>query len=616
VEIRRWTRDEWRAAAGDWSRLLQQSDADPLFLSFAWLSTWWQLYGGHGRELCMLAGYDTGRLIGIAPFYIERVGGPAFGHKSACVIGGARRIGGPRGMLTEYLDVIALREHADDFRVRALQFLDSQLQVKEYRINLSASWTSWQLAFERLSGGLHYLRRSSVALSYQADLGRGFNHYLSTLSSSSRRALWNRRALLASNGLVAVETAPAADALVTLQQLNELHRQRWGMPAFDEIGLRFHVQLVAALSGSAKVHLSKLSVGGQLVSVLYDLSVGATRYNIQMGFDEKFDPRLSLGKLHLGYAMEEAAKCGATRYDFLVGRGRATDYKVRIAQQSREICDLRATSRGTLGRLFIVADRVRGHAWPTERLYGAGFGRRATDSGSQTGLWREYLRSPGSAAPLRVGVMLDSLSLMRPFVATLRHIAQSDFAELSAVILNGGTAATSPQASKPLIARLFGVLADKKRRSGLLYAFYERRDRLSHPKQQALLDSEDVAPLLSGAVKLTMTPVRTGYVDRFSPADVESMRRLKLDVVLRYGFGIIRGEVLDIATCGIWSYHHDDNEFYRGAPPGFWELYENAELTGATLQVLNDSLDGGYVLARVRAPTAQGLSMVRNRVVP
>jgi hypothetical protein len=42
----------------------------------------------------------------------------------------------------------------------------------------------------------------------------------------------------------------------------------------------------------------------------------------------------------------------------------------------------------------------------------------------------------------------------------------------------------------------------------------------------------------------------------------------------------------------VWSYHHGDNEFYRGGPPHFWELYEKAPLSGVILQVLTEELDG------------------------
>lgn len=84
----------------------------------------------------------------------------------------------------------------------------------------------------------------------------------------------------------------------------------------------------------------------------------------------------------------------------------------------------------------------------------------------------------------------------------------------------------------------------------------------------------------------------------FSEADIEKIKEYHLDFVLRFGFNIIRGKVLKAARYGVWSFHHDDEKKYRGAPPCFWEIYKNDNITGAMLQRLTDQLDGGAVLKK------------------
>ena len=64
-----------------------------------------------------------------------------------------------------------------------------------------------------------------------------------------------------------------------------------------------------------------------MVSVLYDVRKGARQYNIKMGFDPNFSSQVSLGLIHLGYAMERAAERGVASYDFLAGPGRTSDFK-------------------------------------------------------------------------------------------------------------------------------------------------------------------------------------------------------------------------------------------------------------------------------------------------
>jgi hypothetical protein len=88
------------------------------------------------------------------------------------------------------------------------------------------------------------------------------------------------------------------------------------------------------------------------------------------------------------------------------------------------------------------------------------------------------------------------------------------------------------------------------------------------------------------------------YSEYFSEGDVEALHCLNLDFLIKFGFGITRGAILTVARYGIWSFHHDDETRYRGAPPGFWEIYLGDSVTGSILQRLTERLDAGIVLRR------------------
>jgi methionyl-tRNA formyltransferase len=97
---------------------------------------------------------------------------------------------------------------------------------------------------------------------------------------------------------------------------------------------------------------------------------------------------------------------------------------------------------------------------------------------------------------------------------------------------------------------------------------------------------------------------RGQYSQYFNDADVELIRQCNLSFLIRIGFNIIRGDILNSARYGIWSMHFDDEEKYRGGPPCFWEIYHRDQSTGAILQRLTDRLDGGIVLRKAFFPTA------------
>ena len=130
--------------------------------------------------------------------------------------------------------------------------------------------------------------------------------------------------------------------------------------------------------------------------------------------------------------------------------------------------------------------------------------------------------------------------------------------------------------------------------SRLLFRAYERT--LYRPACNKLVD------MSATYANVTVLPCKVRKQGKFSqhflPDDLETIRQHQLDFVLRFGYNIIRGEILRVPRYGVWSFHHDDEEHYRGAPPCFWEIYHRDPVNRALLQRLTDRLDGGVILRK------------------
>ncbi|HZO11480.1 MAG TPA: hypothetical protein VFB48_05130, partial [Nitrososphaeraceae archaeon] len=107
---------------------------------------------------------------------------------------------------------------------------------------------------------------------------------------------------------------------------------------------------------------------------------------------------------------------------------------------------------------------------------------------------------------------------------------------------------------------------------------------------------------LSDSVKniVSISPIvsKSGFVYRYEDDEIQKIKGLNLDIIVRCGSGILRGEILHSSRFGIISLHHADNRINRGGPPGFWEVYSKQDNTGFTIQQLTEELDGGNVLFR------------------
>jgi CelD/BcsL family acetyltransferase involved in cellulose biosynthesis len=358
--VRRWTVEEWLGNEIACNNLLARSSADALFLSWEWLTHWWQCYGVTlGRAPEILAFYHGNNLVGLAPLYrrlVVRRG--LLLARSVQVIGLSWR--DPEPLISEYLDVIASPENLDAVRRACVRVLLDEPVWTEFVIGFTAAGEQWRDAFARLAPSRgHYVRELDRSVSYQADLAQGFGAYLRDLGQSTRRSLWNLRRRLTDYGEVTFEFVSPEEIDSGFSDLNRLHQLRWKRPAFIGNRLVFHGTLAGRLTSRGELSFSRLRVGGDVVSVLYDIRKGARQYNIKMGFDPAFSSRVSLGLIHLGYAMEAAADHGVTVYDFLAGPGQTSDYKRHLSQARRALSCVQMLRGRVLPALYRWRDRAR-----------------------------------------------------------------------------------------------------------------------------------------------------------------------------------------------------------------------------------------------------------------
>src|SRR5215468_8354994 len=216
-----------------------------------------------------------------------------------------------------------------------------------------------------------------------------------------------------------------------------------------------------------------------------------------------------------------------------------------------------------------------------------------------------------SNPPLRIGLLVDGVRMSRFFATIIEDIQASNFANIEFLIFRK-TAEPSAAAARSGMARLAHRLLNADLRKHTLYDQYLQLDEGKRPANHPL-EIVDCSARLAGIDRIDVEPIGKKFVHRFPPEALEAIRARNLDVLLRFGFNILKGDILKAARYGIWSYHHGDNDFYRGGPPHFWELCENAPLSGVILQVLTEDLDAGLVLCKSLFSTETTVSVSRNR---
>ncbi len=196
---------------------------------------------------------------------------------------------------------------------------------------------------------------------------------------------------------------------------------------------------------------------------------------------------------------------------------------------------------------------------------------------------------------LRVGLLLDEPAIPWWIAPAFQSAAERRIASIVLVVLRETPPATEPRL-RPL--RWWN------NRSFLGFALLQRFERF-RLRGEVLPADLPLSELADAPVVLRVRPELTRFSDRLRAEDVREIETHRLDVLVRIGFRILRGDVLRSARHGVWSFHHGDSRRYRGGPAGVWEVLEDAPESGVTLQRLTEELDGGEVLARATAATSQ-----------
>ncbi|MEW6319630.1 MAG: formyl transferase [Acidobacteriota bacterium] len=101
-------------------------------------------------------------------------------------------------------------------------------------------------------------------------------------------------------------------------------------------------------------------------------------------------------------------------------------------------------------------------------------------------------------------------------------------------------------------------------------------------------------------------------------AEIETMAALDPDVVLVFGTGLLRGDIISRFSGRIINLHLGLSPYYRGAGTNFWPLVNREpELVGATVHYLDAGIDTGPILehARPEISAADGPHDLGNKAI-
>jgi CelD/BcsL family acetyltransferase involved in cellulose biosynthesis len=333
----------------EWNDLLSQSVSDNVFLRWEWIHTWWTHFN-QNRELFLMSAREDGRLVGIAPFYIERND-----------FLGTRRLKMCSNELSpDYLDLIVEKGHELDVTRDFIQALfrnrrrwdviDLDNVRAESSLLASPSLLKGYSPSVRVSQFCPYLKIEGTFEQY-------YNSRPKLNSFSLEKKVKKLRETLHATRMLASDQATVDTGLSYLFLLHEKRAAEKNITTEflqPEIK-RFHQDVCSLFLQEKILNLQIMSSGGSPICVRYGFTYKNKVYCFQSGYDPAWS-KYSIGAVMIYLMIKRAFEDGTRELDFLKG---SESYKQLWISDVRTEMQLIAYNHSLRGFAWLLWHRLK-----------------------------------------------------------------------------------------------------------------------------------------------------------------------------------------------------------------------------------------------------------------
>ncbi|HSN77889.1 MAG TPA: GNAT family N-acetyltransferase [Anaerolineae bacterium] len=325
MELKLYTDQSGFAALhNDWNALLARSRTNTLFLSWEWQTTWWRCLGE--GDLWLLAWYDGGRLVAIAPLYLHRDGA---GLRRFDLVGCVE--------VSDYLDLLVEDGREEAVYSALLDWLDSDA-CPPWDVtglcNLAETSLTHRLLPELAAG------RGWEAVTSLEDvcplilLPDSFEAYLQeNLSKKQRHEVRRKLRRIEEEAAVrwyvvdgASDLGQATDAFLHLHRLSKDEKESFMTPEMEA----FFREAIQVMHHAGWLYLAFIEVNGAKAAAMLGFIYDGRLLVYNSGYDPASYSELSPGIVLTARIIEDAIQRGLGVFDFLQGN---EVYKYRFGAQ-------------------------------------------------------------------------------------------------------------------------------------------------------------------------------------------------------------------------------------------------------------------------------------------
>jgi CelD/BcsL family acetyltransferase involved in cellulose biosynthesis len=321
-----------------WNGLLENSNADTIFLTWEWVWEWWRHFK-RSKKLAILIAEEEGRLIGIAPFYTQKVrffGLRSYTHLELCA---------STGLTSEYLDFILIKGRERELVVRFMDELFNNPDIRWDVLNL--------IYMKKESENLRWCReycaenKKKVNIydecpNFFINLPAAIDDLSKVLGKKMRVNARNYKIKLFGQYKTFLEAVTSPERheenladFIRLHQIRQQEKNEKGSfnPQRKQF-LSFHSVISKILLEKGWCLFAFLNVNGERVAGQYNFIYKGRMHCYSVGFDPAWS-EARVGNVLIYTVLEHAIENSYQEFDFLRGNPGDNEYKSRWTKDTR-----------------------------------------------------------------------------------------------------------------------------------------------------------------------------------------------------------------------------------------------------------------------------------------
>ena len=183
---------------------------------------------------------------------------------------------------------------------------------------------------------------------------------------------------------------------------------------------------------------------------------------------------------------------------------------------------------------------------------------------------------------LKIGILLNNYFIPSWEYQILKDLSNSDFAKIVLMIRNKSKYSLAGEREWSLAHTVIKLL--------------EKADRVIFKRRHDYNLKKDVSDMYKDVPELNINPGKDFYNESFNKHTINEIKSLNLDIIIKFGFHILKGDILKIPKYGIWTYSIDDYKILNAINSGFWEVVRNCPVTNSALGILKEDTEEKTVI--------------------